>query len=501
MNSLKEKFKDSIVAILPVMIIMVLLSSFLGFSIVSIVSIIISTVLIIFGITLFTYGADLSMMEIGSNLGSSLVKTRKILLILVISVIVGIIITISEPDLSVLATQMSSMNTLTFILLVSLGVGIFLGISTIRIIYKINLKLILLITYGIVLILMLFVKKEMIPIAFDSGGVTTGPMSVPFIIALGVGFSKSRSRKESKDDSFGLISLCSIGPVIIVLLVSLLSNNELTYSYNISEEIINISSLFKLYLNTLLPTFKDVLISLLPILVLFIIYNIITKTIIKNKLKKVVLGLVLTFIGLSLFFIGVNAGYMKIAYLLGISLYEKNILLLFIMGIILGFVIVKAEPAVAVLTEQIEDLTMGSISKKIMNNAIAIGVAIGITLSIIRVIYGIDILPILLIGYAISLVLMFFTPKLFTMIAFDSGGAVTGPMTSSFLLPLIIGVCYAKGGNVLTDAFGVVALIALSPIVVIQLLGIVYKIKLKIEESHIIIDESIVEYDWKCNYE
>lgn len=497
-QNIKSKLRESIYSILPIMVIMILVSLLLKFNIVTMVSILISTILLVIGICLFTYGADISMIEIGKSIASSLVKTKKPFFIAFIAFIVGIIITVAEPDLKVLADQMTAINGTTLILCVGLGVGIFLALASLRIIYQIDLKLFIVVFYGLVLLLMLFVDKMMIPVSFDSGGVTTGPMSVPFIIAMGLGFSASRSRKESKDDSFGLVAMCSIGPILIVLLFSLLNKGDMVYEYNITPEINDFASLLSEYISEIIPTLKEVSLSLLPILSLFIIFNLITKKIKKNKLKRIIVGLIITFIGLSLFFIGVNAGYMKIAYLIGIKMFANYEFLLIPLGIIVGLVIVKAEPAVAVLTGQIEKITQGSVSKKLINNIIALGVAAAIAISIIRVLTGISIIWFLVIGYIISILLMFITPKIFTMIAFDSGGAVSGPMTTSFLLPLVIGICYQKGGNVMNDAFGLVALVALSPLLTIQTFGAIYAFKSKHVVDVNSLDESIIEYDWRC---
>ncbi len=495
---MKTKFKESIYSILPISIIMVLISIFLQFNIVTTISIIISTILLIIGMSLFMYGAEISMIEIGKSMSSSLIKTKKPLLICVIALIIGIVITVAEPDLKVLATQMTSINSTLLILSVGLGVGIFLALAVIRIIYQIDLKVFITIFYGLILLLMFFVNKNMIPISFDSGGVTTGPISVPFIVAMGIGFSSSRTRKKSKDDIFGLVAMCSIGPILIVLLFSLFMKNNYIYQYNITEEIKDISTLLSSYIKIILPTIKDVSISLLPILSLFTIFNLITHKVKKNKLKKVLIGIPLTFIGLLLFFTGVNAGYTKIAYQIGINMTKYYEYYLIPLGIIIGLVIVKAEPAVAVLTTQIEEITQGNVSKNIINNTISIGVALAITISIIRVLTGIPITYFLLIGYLIAIALTFITPKVFTTIAFDSGGAVSGPMTTSFLLPLIIGICYQKAGNVMTDAFGLVGLVALSPLITIQLFGIIYNYKTKYIVNNKEFDETIIEYDWRC---
>jgi len=253
-------------------------------------------------------------------------------------------------------------------------------------------------------------------------------------------------------------------------------------------------TLYTNYFNAAIPILEEVIVSLLPIIILYIIFILITKTIKKRQFIKVIIGLIITLIGLTMFFIGVNVGYMPIAYLIGINMYSKSKILLLIIGTIIGFVIVKAEPAVAVLTEQIEKITQGSIKRKTMNNTIAIGVAVAVAISIIRVITGISLVGFLVGGYIIAIVLMVFSPDIFTMVAFDAGGAVTGPMTTTFLLPLIIGICYATGGNVLTDAFGLVALVAMSPLLTIQSLGIMYKLKSSKVTALKDIDETIIDF-------
>ena len=494
MNILKEKIKEASLSIIPIMSIMLFISISIGLEVATIISILISTLLLIVGIGLFTYGADLSMIEIGKTISSQLLKTKKISIIAIVTFIVGLVITIAEPDLKVLAQQMSAIDSYVLILSVGIGVGLFLMVAALRILFQINLKIIIAIFYGLLLIIMLLSTKEMVPVAFDSGGVTTGPMSVPFILAMGIGFSSSRARKKSKNDSFGLVALCSIGPILTVLLLGLLIKSDMTYTYDISQEISSLSIILIHYLKEIFPIIKEVIISLLPIIILFLIFNKITKKVKKKKEKKIYTGLIITIIGLVLFFLGVNVGYMPIAYLLGIKLTEIVQNLLIPIGMIIGFVIVKAEPAIAVLTEQIEKITQGSMKKSIMKNTIAIGVSLAVGTSIFRVLSGFPIEPILIVGYITALILMKFTPEIFTMIAFDSGGAVTGPMTTSFLLPLIIGICYATGGNVLTDAFGLVALVAMSPLLTIQILGIIYNNKSKKAKPITTYDETIIDF-------
>lgn len=494
MNILKEKIKEASISIVPIMSIMLFISISIGLSVTTIISILISTVLLILGIGLFTYGADLSMIEIGKNLSSQLLKTKKLFIISIVCFIVGLFITIAEPDLKVLAEQMSAINSYVLILSVGIGVGLFLTVAALRIIFQINLKIIIAIFYLLFLVLILLSTKEIIPVAFDSGGVTTGPMSVPFILAMGIGFTSARARKKSKNDSFGLVALCSIGPILTVLLLGLLMKSDMTYTYDISPEATSFTIMLSHYFREIIPILKEVIISLLPILLLFVVFNLITKKVKKKKAKKIYTGLSITVLGLTLFFIGVNVGYMPIAYLLGIKLTTLVKSLLIPIGMIIGFVIVKAEPAIAVLTEQIEKITQGSMKKSVMKNTIAIGVSLAVGTSIFRVLSGFPIEPILIVGYITSIILMKFTPEVFTMIAFDSGGAVSGPMTTSFLLPLIIGICYACGGNVLTDAFGLVALVAMSPLLTIQILGIIYNYKSKKQSEIPTFDETIIEF-------
>jgi len=277
--------------------------------------------------------------------------------------------------------------------------------------------------------------------------------------------------------------------------------SNLTYTYDIAPEVTSSILLIKNYLHEILPIIKDVTVSLLPIIGVFIIFNFITKKVTKKKVKTILSGLVITLIGLALFFLGVNVGYMPNAYLLGIKLHDTLGLLTIIFGVIIGFVIVRAEPAVSVLTEQIEEMTEGSLKKSLLTNTIACGVSVAVALSITRVMTGLPITWILVVGYSVALFLMIFTPKIFTMVAFDSGGAVSGPMTTSFLLPFIIGICYAHGGNVLTDAFGLVAFVALSPLITIQLLGILYRIISSRKPKQEKLDETIIDFDWRASYE
>ena len=315
--------------------------------------------------------------------------------------------------------------------------------------------------------------------AFDSGGVTTGPMTVPFIMALGVGLASIRSDKNAASDSFGLVALSSVGPILAVLILGLFFKpTEALYSGVTIENVSTTQDVARVFLLGIPKYAEEVLVSLVPIVAVFVLFQLFTKRFQKRQIKRITVGLIYTYIGLVLFLCGVNLGFAPIGSFLGEELasLEYNWILI-PLGMLIGYFIVKAEPAIQVLNHQVENVTDGAISVKAMNRAMSLGVAISVGLAMLRVLVGISIGWIIIPGYIIALVMSRFVPKMFVGIAFDSGGVASGPMTSTFLLPLSIGTCTALGGNLMTDAFGVVALVALTPLIAIQTMGIVYQIK------------------------
>lgn len=479
-EKMKEKTKESVSAVVPIMLIVLLL----GFTIAPLspsilVEFIVGAVLVIIGMVFFSLGAELSMTPMGERVGGALLRTKKLWMIIAIGFVLGIIITISEPDLQVLAGQVASVPNMTLILSVAVGVGAFLVVALLRILIGIPLAPLLLVFYAVVFILAMFVPDDFLAIAFDSGGVTTGPMTVPFIMALGVGISAIRNDKHAGNDSFGLVSLCSIGPIFAVLVLGLVYSTEGNFTESIQTEISNSVELGKLFLFEIPVYLKEIAISLLPIVVFFGVFQIISANKMhKNALIKICVGLVYTYVGLVLFLTGANVGFIPAGNYLGsvlASLPYKWIIVP--IGMIIGYFIVKAEPAVYVLMHQVEELTSGDISGKSMQISLSIGVAVSVGISMIRVLTGVSIMYFLIPGYGIALLLTLFVPKIFTAIAFDSGGVASGPMTATFLLPLAQGACLAVGGNVVTDAFGVVAMVAMTPLITLQILGLVYRIK------------------------
>ncbi len=494
-KKLYNDFKESIYSVLPITLLVLVISFFIGVEEESILSFFISALLLVIGISLFTFGANLSMVIIGERIGEVLVKSRKLFLILLCGLLIGFVITIAEPDLMVLASQITSIPNILIIGLVSLGVGIFLMIALFRIIKGISINKILFISYGIVLLLLCFTPSLFVPLSFDAGGVTTGPMSVPFIVALGYGFTKLKRDKKGQSDTFGLVGLASIGPIIVILILGLIFNIDSVYD---TSAFYSSGTLINELLSGFWNNFVEIVIALTPILFVFIIFELFNDTLSNYEMRRVVLGLICALLGLSVFLTGVEVGFIKMGYLIGSLFAKKNMAFwLTIIGTVIGFLIVKAEPAVKVLVNQVSDLTEGSISKRIINTCLSVGVCIAVCISLMRVFTGVSILYFVVPGYIIALILAYLTPDMFTAIAFDSGGAVSGPLTSSFLLPICIGACMVLDGNILTDAFGIIGLVSLSPLIMIQLLGLVYQIKTRNHKLKIVKDfsEGIIEYE------
>lgn len=480
---LKEKLIESAKSVLPISAIVLLLCFTVApIDISAFTSFIFGSALLIFGISLFTLGAETSMTPMGEYVGAQMTRSKKIWLIVILSFLVGVMITMSEPDLQVLATYVPSINpSILLILFVSVGVGAFLVIAMLRILFGIKLKYLLLGFYIVAFAMALFVDSDFWSVAFDSGGVTTGPMTVPFIMALGVGVSSIRSDSQETNDSFGLVSLCSVGPIIAVLTLGLIYNPE--SSSGIGFEISRLESSRELGWNYLInfPHYiVEVSKAVLPIVAFFFVYQAFTKPLSKKRLLKILIGLLYTFVGLVLFLTGANVGFMPAGYLIGSGLGVSSISFIVIpIGMIIGFFIVAAEPAVQVLQAQVEEVTSGAIPKKALAFALEIGVAISVGIAMLRSLTGIPIMYFLIPGYVIAFVLTFFVPDIFTSIAFDSGGVASGAMTTTFLLPFAIGVCEASGNNIATDAFGTVAMVAMTPLIAIQILGVVYKVRIR----------------------
>ena len=468
------KLKESAMSVAPVAIIVFILAltPITDLSAKEIITFAVCAVFMIVGITLFNLGADMAMTPMGEQIGSGLTKSRKVTLLLTIAFIMGLLITMAEPDLSVLANQVKAIiNETVLIILVGISVGIFLLIAVLKVVFKKDLASLLffsyLLTFALAALLIEKGKGDMISLAFDSGGVTTGPITVPFIMALGVGVATVIGGKHANENSFGLIALCSVGPMIAVIILALGSNG--TLAYTLSDYSLNLAGIGKVFLKTLL----DVIKALGLIIVFFLVLQFTILKLPKTRLINIGIGVAFTFVGLIIFLMAVEIGFMPIGFKLGQELAELDSWVVIVSGILLGAVVVLAEPAVHVLNKQVQDITEGTVTKKSMLIALSLGVGISIGLSMIRIIYKFSILYYLIPGYVISLALSFFVPKMYTAIAFDSGGVASGPLTSSFILPLAIGVCSTLNGeqSVLSLGFGIVAMVAMTPLITIQILG------------------------------
>ena len=495
-NLLLEKIKESAISVLPIVIIVALLCFFIiPIDPSLLLAFVVATFMIILGMGMFTLGAETSMTVIGNRIGSSLTKSKKLWLILGVSFILGVAVTVAEPDLQILAETVPHIDTAVLIITVGVGVGFFLVVSMFRIFFGVKLKWLLIGFYLLVFILAAFTDPDYLCIAFDAGGVTTGPMTVPFILALGVGVANIRSDRDAGADSFGLVALCSIGPILFVLILGFLYPN--------ADGITNITSvnwessleIGKAYLSAIPHYMMETAVALLPVIAIFLLFQLLSFKMTKRPFVRICWGLIFTYVGLVLFLTGVNVGFSSLSSMLGKQLFEgwtKYLLIPLAMG--LGWFIISAEPAVYVLQKQIESVSSGAIPGSAIKYSLSIAISLAMGISMLRVLTGISIMWFLIPGYFIAIVLMFFVPDIYTAIAFDSGGVASGPMTATFMLQFMIGACSAAGGNVITDAFGIVATVAMMPLISIQVVGFIYGRKTKeISDDVSMVDDEIIE--------
>ena len=479
-KQLTEKFREAVASVLPItLIVTIVCFSFVPVTTDLMLSFLIGSVLLIVGMALFTLGSEVSMTQIGTHMGAKLTKSRKLWLILTVSFLLGVAITVAEPDLQVLAANVPNIDTTVLIITVSVGVGSFLLLSMLRILLVIPLRWMLLVFYALIFILAALVDKDFLAVAFDSGGVTTGPMTVPFIMALGVGVSSIRSDSHAQTDSFGLVALCSIGPILAVMLLGFIYRGSADGTA--AMVLSNYQDTVELghnYIASLPAYLKEVVIALLPIVAFFLVFQVVSLRLRRLPFMRILVGLVWTCIGLVLFLTGVNVGFSSLGYILGERLTAPGLRYWLIpLAMLMGWFIINAEPAVHVLNKQVEELSAGAISARAMGVSLSIAVSSAMGLGMVRVLTGISILWFVVPGYVLALAMAFFVPQTFTAIAFDSGGVASGPLTATFMLPFAMGACTAMGGNIMTDAFGIVALVAMMPLITVQAMGVVYVIK------------------------
>ena len=480
-----NKLKETAVSVLPVMLVVILLGTTavpLGAK--TIWNFILGGLLLIVGLTIFLLGVDLGIQPMGERCGASLTKKRSLPLLLSVAFVIGFIVTAAEPDIQVFGDQVRGIfpvvNKLTITFVIAAGIGLFITIGLLRTVLNLSIKWTLFISYTILFAVAMFAPNSFIGIAFDSGGATTGPMTVPFIMALGLGVSSVR---QDDDNSFGLTGICSVGPVMAVIIYSIILQNSpegITAVTNqlSSEEGSAVINFGAVVANTI----KESAISILPLLGLFIVFQFTLIKMTKRQVIRTLIGFVYAFVGLSVFLIGVNSGFMQAGAQLGSALGNAAatnggwwFLLLIVTGLIFGAIIVCAEPAVWVLSEQVENVSGGTIKRKVLLVFLSVGTAIAIGLALWRSVAGFNLKWILIPGYIIAMILMIFCPPLFSGIAFDSGGVASGPLTSSFVLSFTLGAAASTSGA--DDSFGVIALVAMMPLIAIQIMGIIFKLK------------------------
>ena len=493
---LGEKIREALASVVPITAIVLVLSFTVApLPTATLLAFLIGAALLIVGMGLFTLGADTAMTPIGERVGAHMTRSRKLWVVIAVGFLIGVIVTVSEPDLQVLATQVPGVPNALLIGAVAVGVGAFLVIALLRILFRIPLNRMLIVFYIAVFGLTLLVPEDFLAIAFDSGGVTTGPMTVPFIMALGLGVSSIRSDENASQDSFGLVALCSVGPILAVLVLALIFPSAGAYTPVEVPDVADSRALWQMFQEGFPTYMEEVAVCLAPIAAFFAVFQVISLKLKRKKVLKIVVGILYTDVGLVLFLTGVNVGFMPAGSYLGsqIAGLSYNWILIPI-GMLMGWFIVQAEPAVHVLNKQVEEITSGAIPGRAMSTSLSVGVAVSIGLAMIRVMTGVSIYVFLVPGYLTAIVMSFFVPKIFTAIAFDSGGVASGPMTATFLLPFAMGACEALGGNVVTDAFGVVAMVAMTPLLTIQMLGLLYQSRLRrAERQAAAADEEIIE--------
>jgi hypothetical protein len=482
---IQEKMKE-IVSIIPISLVILILNfTITPLSQRVLIQFIIGIVFLVIGLPIFLLGIDIAISSIGDHISEALVKSNKLWLVLIGGGFLGFIVTIAEPDLQILASQVNLItsghfNSQLMVVLVSLGMGALVLVGLFKIIKNISLKWLMAAIYLLILILGLFTQPDFLAIAFDASGCTTGSISVPFILALSTGISSmTRSNEKEENDGFGILGVASTGAIIAVLLQGLITGTGPITGTLPTEEAATGGMVQQLLLY-LVQTAKESLVILLPIIVVFLIMNIFWIKLSKPALKRIAIGCIYTYIGLIFFLIGVNYGLIEASSQVGYQLAAQNKQwLLILVGAVFGLITIPAEPSVHVLTRQIEDETAGSIKATIVMFALCAGVAVAVGLSILRILFpGIQLWHILLPGMIIAIVLSFIVPDIFVGIAYDSGGVAAGTMTAAVILPFAHGVAeYIPSASIVQDGFGVIAIVAMTPLIAVQLVGLIYKIK------------------------
>lgn len=486
MNIILEKFKEVLTSVLPIVFIVLLLNFTLVPLGEEIVVFLVSSVFLLIGLTGFLIGVEVGISPIGDHMGEGLARSGKLWIVLLLGLVLGFLISIAEPDLHIVANQVAQVSgglisKMSIVLVVSVGIAIMLAVGLARIMYNIPLYIVLTVLYAVILVMTFFASQDFIAISFDASGATTGALTVPFVLALALGTSKlKKDSKASEKDSFGLVAIVSTGAIIAVMLMSIIKNTgKISGSLPTAELSGDIGQRF---IDVFLETVPEVATALFPVIFLFFVFNFVMLKLNRRELRKIIVGVFFTFSGLVVFLVGVNAGFMQIGSIIGESVANSGNLLYPVgLAFVLGFVTILAEPAVYVLTHQIEEVTSGYVKRTLVLATLAIGVGVAVALAVLRIMVPqLQLWQFLLPGYLVATALMYIAPKLFVGIAYDSGGVASGPMTATFILAYTQGIANATPtADVFSDGFGVIAMVAMTPLIALQLLGILFKIKSK----------------------
>ncbi len=465
-----KKVMGTFLALLPIMVIVLFVHFFLyPFETDVLVKFLIAILIASIGEAFLLSGIDSTIMPMGELMVQSINKASRFIIFLFFAIAFGTFATIAEPDVSVFCGQainsgVNISNTI-FIFLIGGGVGIAIAIGVIRIIKNIDVKYIYLIIFAIIFLLSTQVKSEYIALAFDAGGATTGIITAPFLLAVASGVSNKVSKNDSKE-VFGMVGIASLGPIISTLLVFIFIDKTSGSSVAINSEALSI------YLAVL----KQTTYAIVPLTLIFFVYELFLIKLPVAKKLSILSGLLVTFVGLYMFLFSIEFGISAMGAEIGKFIQTLSLPMVVLFCVVIGFVITFSEPSVVVLSKQVQTATKGNISNVVVLISIAVSMAIAILVSVLKIVYNLNFFYIILVGYLIALVLMFFVPSLFTGLAFDSGGVASGPMTSAFLLPIMIE--FASMNSSALSGFGIIGIVSVSPIIVLQLLGFVYRVGL-----------------------
>ena len=479
---LKDKIMEAFLSVLPITVIVILISIiFVPMPTGTFLLFLGGAALLIIGMGFFSLGVDMAMIPMGEGIGVQMTRTSKLILIIFVAFAMGVMITVAEPSLMVLAHQISAIPYWYIIFTVAVGVGFYLVMAVLKTIFKIRFSALLIISYLICFVLSYFNTNTFIPVGFEAGSVATGPIAVPFVLAIGLGLAAVRSDKGSVEDSFGLVALVLVGPVISMLSLGIFFKpGDMEMGLMAISEVDTSRDVAGAFGSILPQQLREVSLALGGILACFFILQLVSRRYNKHQLLRIVIGFIYTLIGLVVFLTGVNVGFIPVGQLLGSELASSTFSWVLIpLGGVIGYFIVAAEPAVHVLNKQVEEISGGAITVKMMFSGLALGMGMAVALVMMRILFGINLLWILVPGYVLSLILSFFVPRIFTAIAFDSGAVCTGPMSATFLLPLAMGVADGANRDLMLYAIGTVSIVAMTPPIIIQIMGLMHQMKMR----------------------